>query len=128
MTRRKTPWLVYVAVLTLFVIVGELGNLSQGAAPNAITLANWVLTVVLLTADWGYALQRPFGARRYWQVAFWIVLFATVVMLVPLAFGSTEAIVYTAALLALVVPAYVAAFLYAYRSPRVWPVNQESAE
>lgn len=128
MTRRKTPWLMYVAVLTLFVIVGELSNLSQGAAPDAITLANWVLTVVLLTANWGYALQKPLGARWYWQAAFWIVLFATTIMLVPLAFSSTEAIVYTAALLALVVPAYVAAFLYAYRSPRVWPINEESAE
>jgi hypothetical protein len=125
MTKRKTSWLVYVAVLTLFVIVGELSNLLQGATPTAITLANWVLTLVLLTADWGYALQKSFGARRYWQAAFWIVLFATAVMLVPVAFSGTEAIVFTAALLALVVPAYVAAFLYAYRSPGLWISNEE---
>jgi hypothetical protein len=126
LTRRKNLWLVYVAVLTLFVIVGELSNLSQGAAPNAITLANWVLTVVLLTAVWGYALQKPLGARRYWRAAFWIVLFATAVMLLPVASGSTETIVFTAALLALVVPAYLAAFLYAYRSPQLWRTDEES--
>jgi hypothetical protein len=118
--------MVYVALLTLFVIAGELRNLLQGGALGAITVANWVLTAALLTADWCYALQKPLGARWYWRAAFWIVLFATAVMLVPVALSGTAAIVFTVALLALVVPAYLAAFLYAYRSPHLWPPEEES--
>jgi hypothetical protein len=117
---------VYVALLTLFVIAGELRNLSHGGALGAITIADWVLTAALLAADWCYALQKPLGERWYWRAVFWIVVFATAVMLVPVALGGTAAIVFTVALLALVVPAYVAAFLYAYRSPQLWPPEEES--
>jgi len=117
---RKTGWLVYTALLTAFVVVGEARNIAHAGLPSAITLANWVLTATLLTAGWCYALQRPLGVVWYWRAAFWIVLFATVVMLVPVAHAAPEAIVFTAVLLALVAPAYVAAFLYAHRSPRLW--------
>lgn len=127
MNGRRTGWLIYVALLTVFVIAGEAINLSQGAKPNAIMLADWILTVVLLMANWGYALHKPLGARWYWQAAFWIVLFATAVMLVPVAFGTLLAIVVTAALLAVVVPAYVAAFRYAYRSPQLWSSTGEQS-
>lgn len=116
----KIGWTIYAALLTAFVLVGEIRNASLGAGIDPVTVANWVLTLTLLTATWGYALQRRFGAAGYWRAAFWIVLFATTVMLVPVALGTLEAILFTAALLALVVPAYVAAYLYAYRSRALW--------
>jgi hypothetical protein len=122
MTRRslKPGWTIYAALLTAFGLVGEIRNILSGAGIDPVTVANWVLTLVLLTATWGYALQRRFGAAGYWRAAFWIVLFATGVMLIPVALGSLEAMLFTAALLVLVVPAYVAAFRYAYRSHALW--------
>lgn len=116
----KIGWTVYAALLTVFVLVGELRNVFVGVGINPVMLANWVLTLALLVATWGYALQRRFGAAGYWRAAFWIVLFATAVMLVPVMLGTLEALLFTAALLVLVVPAYVAAYLYAYRSPSLW--------
>lgn len=116
----KIGWTVYTALLTVFVLLGEARNLAAGARIDAVTIANWILTLVLLAATWGYALQRRFGAAGYWRAAFWIVLFATAVMLVPVALGTPEAVIFTVALLALVVPAYVAAYRYAFRSPGLW--------
>ena len=120
MPRRRLGWQVYATLLTLFVIFGELRGLASHGAPTAVTLADWVLTAALLTATWCYALQKPVGSASFWRTAFWIVLVATAVMLVPVALSGLLAIAYTAALLALVVPAYIAAFLYAYRSPQLW--------
>jgi len=126
MTRRRTGWLLYAVLLTAFVILGELSNARAGRAVTAIAVSNWILTAALLTATWCYALQKPFGAARYWRTTFWIVLFATAVMLVPVILGDPEVIVFTALLLALVVPAYLAAFRYAYRSPQLWRTDEES--
>jgi hypothetical protein len=123
---RKTGWLVYTALLTAFVILGEARNIAQAGLPTAVTLANWVLTATLLTATWCYGLQKPVGAAWYWRAAFWIVSLATMVMLVPVAQAGPEAIVFTAILLALVLPAYVAAFLYAHRSPQLWRASGEN--
>lgn len=114
-------WTAYVAAITLFVIVGESRSLAVGGLPGPAVLANWVLTAALLTAAWGYALRRPLGAAAYWRTAFWIVLCATAVMLVPVAMTSAVVRAYTGVLLLLVLPAFVAAYRYAYRSPELWP-------
>jgi hypothetical protein len=124
----KIGWTVYTALLTLFVVVGEARNIKAGEALGPVLAANWILTLVLLVANWGYALQRRIGGPRYWRAAFWIVAFATAAMLVPVAFGTPEAIVFTLVLLALVVPAYVAAFRYAYRSPALWAASTQARE
>ena len=116
----KIGWTVYAALLTVFVLAGEVRNAMVGAGIDLVAVANWVLTAVLLTATWGHALQRRFGVVGYWRAAFWIVLFATVVMLIPVALSPIEVIYYTAALMVLVLPVYVAAYLYAYRSPALW--------
>jgi len=118
--KRKSGWIVYAALLTAFVLVGEARNFLAGSGIDAVTIANWILTLVLLAATWGYALQKPLGTASYWRAAFWIVLVATALMLIPVALGTPEAILFTALLLALVVPAYVAAYRYAYRSPHLW--------
>jgi hypothetical protein len=118
--KRKIGWLVYAAGLTVFVLIGEARNVVATHGPNPMTIANWILSAALLVALWGYALQKPIGAAAYWRVVFWIVLSATAIMLVPVALGTPEAIVFTAVLLAVVVPAYVAAYLYGHRSPRLW--------
>jgi hypothetical protein len=116
----KTGWVLYAAALTFAVIAGEVSNVTRTLAVGAVTLSSWALSAVLLTALWGYALQRPIGGERYWRAAFWLVLFANLVMLVPvLLSGGTVALV-TGGLTLLIVPAYLAAYLYAYRSPRVW--------
>jgi len=116
----RIGWTIYSVLLTAFVLVGEVRNFLAGSGIGAVTIANWILTLALLAATWGYSLQRRIGAPGYWRAVFWIVVFATAVMLVPVALGTLDAIVFTALLLALVVPAYVAAFRYAYRSPSLW--------
>ena len=128
MRRRRPGWLVYAALITLFVVVGELRGIASHGAPRAITVADWVLTAALLTATWGFALQKPLGSAAYWRAAFWIVVVCTAMMLVPVALSGRLAIIYTAALLALVVPAYVAAFRYAYRSPQLWQHERAESE
>jgi hypothetical protein len=120
LARSKTGWLLYSATLTFAVVAGEVSSVTRSLAVGAVTLANWVLSAALLTALWGYALQRPIGGERYWRATFWLVLFANVVMLVPvLLSGGTVALV-TGGLTLLIIPAYLAAYLYAYRSPHVW--------
>jgi hypothetical protein len=118
--KRRTGWLVYAGLLTLAVVVGEWFNIYRGGGPDAVTLANWLLSATLLTALWCHALQKPLGDERYWRVVFWILLFANLLMLVPVLMGGGPVALFTAALSLLVVPAYVAAYRYAYRSPGVW--------
>lgn len=119
-TGAKPTWVVYAALLTFGVLAGEAANISQSGEVSAVTFANWTLSAVLLTALWGYALQRRIGTATYWRAAFWLVLFANVVMLVPVMLTGGEVAAFTAALTVLIVPAYVAAYLYAYRSLAVW--------
>jgi hypothetical protein len=109
----------YAALLTLGVLVGETLNLRT-QAPSTLTLANWALTLALLAALWAYALQRRIGTPRYWRAVFWIVLFANVLMLVPVLLAGGVVAYVTAALTLLVVPAYLAAYRYAYRSIELW--------
>jgi hypothetical protein len=120
LARARIGWLVYAAVLTFAVIAGEVSNVTRTLEVGAITVASWALSAALLTALWGYALQRPIGSERYWRLAFWLVLFANVVMLVPVLLAGGQVAIFTATLTLLIVPAYLAAYLYAYRSPRLW--------
>lgn len=117
---RKIGWLAYAATLTFAVVAGEAVNLSRMGWPTAVTLANWALTVALLTALWSYALQRPLGSERYWRAVFWVVAFANAVMLVPVLMSGGMVALVTGALTVLIVPAYVAAYRYAYRSHQLW--------
>lgn len=116
----RIGWIIYAALLTFGVLAGEARNVSLSRDVSALTLANWVLSASLLTAVWGYALQRAIGNRAYWRVAFWLVLFANAVMLVPVLLTGGAVVWFTAALTLLIVPAYVAAYRYGYRSPGVW--------
>ena len=107
-------------MLTFGVLAGEAANLSRGGEVTALTLANWTLSTALLTALWGFALRRRIGSERYWRAAFWLVLFANSVMLIPVLLGDHAVALFTAALTLLIVPAYLAAYFYAYRSPDLW--------
>lgn len=117
----KKAWTAYAALLTFAVVAGEASNLAQGGALDVRTFANWIVTGVLLAATWGYALQRRIGAQYYWRGACWVVLLATLVTVIPAVLAGGAALLMVAVLLPLVVPAFVASFLYAYRSPGLWP-------
>lgn len=116
----RKVWTTYAALLTLAVIMGELSNLVRGEPITWLMLANWVVTLVLLTATWGYALRRPIATEQYWRRVFWILLLATALMLLRVALASTVALVLVLALMLLLVPAYVAAYRYAFHSPQLW--------
>jgi hypothetical protein len=116
----KKAWTAYAALLTAAVLTGEVVNLVQGGTLDVRTFANWIVTGVLLLATWGYALQRRIGAQYYWRAACWVVLLASLATLIPAALAGPAAVIVVAVLLPLVVPAFVASFLYAYRSPQVW--------
>jgi hypothetical protein len=116
----RTGWVIYAAALTFAVLAGEAANVSRSGEVGALTLANWILSAALLTALWGHALQRRIGNEKYWRVVFWLVLFANSVMLVPVLLAGGEIALFTGALTLLIVPAYVAAFRYAYRNPALW--------
>ena len=123
----KKAWTAYAALLTAAVLTGEAANLAQGGTLDARTFANWFVTGVLLLATWGYALQRPIGAPYYWRAASWVVLGASLITIIPAALAGPAAVVMVAVLLPLVAPAFVASFLYAYRSPQVWARHAGSA-
>ena len=123
----KKGWTAYAALLTAAVVIGEMANLVQGGTIDPRTFANWVVTGVLLLATWGYALQRPIGAPYYWRAACWVVLLASLVTIIPAALAGPAAVILVAVLLPLVVPAFIASFLYAYRSPEVWARRAGSA-
>lgn len=122
MTAPRFPraWLVYAALLTAAVVVGEVASFLQGEPFSWQTLLNWIVTLALLTATWGYAMQRPVGNEPYWRRVFWILVAATALMLLRVALASPAALVPVAAFMALLVPAYVAAWRYAYRSAQIW--------
>jgi hypothetical protein len=122
----RKGWTAYVAALTALIVLGEAANLAQGAFDRR-TPANWVLSAVLLIATWGYALRRPIGAHRYWGPAFWVVLIATGITLLPALLAGPAAMIVVGVLLPLVAPAFYAAYRYAYRSPELWPAPEESA-
>ena len=116
----KKAWTAYAALLSAAIVIGEAANLAQGGTIDVRTFANWFVSGVLLVATWGYALQRRIGAQYYWRAACWVVLFATLVTAIPALLAGPAAVLLVAVLMPLVVPAFIASFLYAYRSPRVW--------
>jgi len=120
----RKAWTAYAAVLSAAIVIGEATNLAGGSRVDPRTLANWVLTAVLLVATWGYALHKPLGPRHYWRPAFWVLLVATLVSIVPVALAGSAAMLVVGVLLPFVVPAFVAAYRYAYRSPELWPAEE----
>jgi hypothetical protein len=113
----RPGWLAYAGLLTLGVIAGEM---SRGTRPDAVAIGSLVLSAALLTALWCYALQRPLGTERYWRIVFWLLVVANSAMLVPVLMLGGSIALYTAALTLMILPAYVAAYRYAYRSPALW--------
>ncbi len=116
----KKAWTGYAGVLSIIVVAGEVANLTRGGTVDFRTMANWVITGVLLVATWGYALQKRIGAQYYWRTACWIVIGATVITTVPAALAGPDAIIMVAVLLVLVLPAFYASYRYAYCSPQLW--------
>ncbi len=118
--RYPKVWVIYAAVLTAAVVIGELSGVLRGEPFSWETLVNWIVTLALLTATWGYAMQRPVGNETYWRRVFWILVVATALMLLRVALASPAALVTVATFMAFLVPAYVAAWRYAYRSTVLW--------
>lgn len=116
----RKVWAAYAGIVTFAVVVGELSNLARGAPVTWGALANWVITLVLLIGTWGYALRRTIATEVYWRRVFWILLVANGLMLLRVALASTVALALVAALMVLLVPAYLAVYLYAFRSPELW--------
>lgn len=113
----KPGWLAYASFLTVAVLGGEV---SRWETPDAVAVASWVLSAAMLVGLWCYALQRPVGSERYWRAVFWILAMSTAMMLLPVLMRGGELALFTAALTVLIVPAYVAVYRYAYRSPALW--------
>jgi hypothetical protein len=122
----RPGWVTYATLLTFGVLAGEARNVSTSGEIAALTLANWVLSAALLTALWGYAMQRAIGNPAYWRAAFWLVLLANGVMLVPVLLAGGAVVWFTGALTLLIVPAYVATYRYGYRSPAIWAAINRS--
>jgi len=123
----KKGWFAYAAALSAVIVMGEVANLTQGGAVDLRTLANWVVTGVLLLATWGYALQRRIGREYYWRGACWVVIGANLVTAIPAMLAGADARMLVILLLPLVLPAFYAAYRYAYRSPQVWRAEEPSA-
>ena len=70
----RKAWTAYAAALTGIMLAGEVLKLVQGTPVDFRTLANWIITGVLLTSLWGYALRRRIGAQYYWRAACWVVM------------------------------------------------------
>ena len=121
----RKGWLAYAALITVLILAGEAVNVAQGRI-DLRTLGNWVVTIVLLLATWGYALRRGIGAQGYWGPAFWAVLFATVVTMVPVAIAGAEGLFVALVSLVLLLPAFWAAWRYAYRSPELWTTVEQN--
>jgi hypothetical protein len=118
--RFPRAWIAYAALLTVAVVIGEFGNILRGEPFTWLMAANWAVTAALLTATWGYAMQRPIGNATYWRRVFWILLIASALMLVRVAAASTTALVLVMGFMVVLLPAYFAAFRYGFRSPHLW--------
>lgn len=116
----RKAWAVYAASLTLAVVIGELSNVAHGQQIAGRTVVNWIVTFTLLVATWAYALQKPLGTARDWRRVFWVLLFAGLVTLLPVALAGGAPLAAALILLAFVVPAYVATYSYAFRSNHLW--------
>ena len=123
--RFPRAWMLYAAVLTAAVVIGEVAGVLRGEPFSWQTLVNWIVTLALLTATWGYAMQRSVGNELYWRRVFWILVLATGLMLLRVALVSPGALVPVAGYMVILVPAYLAAWRYAYRSAHLWqPAGQ----
>lgn len=116
----RRAWTVYAASLTLAVVIGEFSNLAHGEQVTARTVVNWFVTCMLLVATWAYALDKPLGTARYWRTAFWVLLYAGLVTLLPVVLAGGLQLAVAVVLMAFVVPAYVATYSYAFRSHHLW--------
>jgi hypothetical protein len=116
----RKAWVVYAGVLTAAIVLGELRHLGGGEPFSLALFANWMVTLVLLVATWGYVLQRPIATPTYWRTAFWIVAFASVLMLVRVGLRSSAALDRVLTLMAFVLPAWYAAWRYSFRSRHLW--------
>jgi hypothetical protein len=125
--RAKKVWLVYAGLLTAAELIGEVNNVLGSEPLSWLTVANWIVTLALLTATWGYALQRPIGSATYWRRVFWILLAASALMLLRVALVSPTAFVVVLGFMAVLIPAYVAAYRYAFRSSHLWQGKHEDA-
>ena len=123
----KKAWTGYAAALSAMILVGEVANLTQGGSVDLRTLANWIVTGALLVATWGYALQRRIGREDYWRGACWVVIGANLVTAIPAVLAGADARIMVMLLLPLVLPAFYAAYRYAYRSPQLWRAEEATA-
>ena len=120
----KKAWTGYAAALSAVIVIGEVANLALGGGFDLRTLGNWIVTGALLLATWGYALQRRIGREHYWRSACWIVIGANLVTAIPALLAGADARMMVIVLLPLVLPAFYAAYRYAYRSPQVWRAGE----
>lgn len=120
----RKAWTAYAAALTGAMLAGEALRLASGAAVDFRAFASWFITGVLLAAVWGYALRRRIGAQYYWRAAFWVVAGATLLSAGQAALAGDAARYVVGVSLLLVLPAYYAAYRYAYRSPEIWPPQE----
>ncbi len=117
---KRRVWLAYAAVVSAITVTGEVGAVLRSGEIGVRTFADWFVVTVLLIGTWCYALGRPLATERYWRLAFWLVLFATVVSSIPALLSGPEARLLVAVSALLIAPAFVAMYRYGHRSQALW--------
>jgi hypothetical protein len=117
---KRRVWTAYAAIVSTVTVIGEVGAVLRTGEIDARTFANWFVVTVLLIGTWCYALGKPLATERYWRLAFWLVLFASVVTSIPALLSGPEARLIVAVSALLIAPAFVAMYRYGHRSPALW--------
>ena len=120
---KMKPWKVYF----WFMVASNAGFLwkviSRPTLMYAIDAAFNALTLVAL---YGFCFNRKLGFQKYWKVAFFIAVIQAVFFSMKEIFSEMIRLDLSAVIvgviigLALIVPIYVAMYLYAFKSDDIW--------
>ncbi len=119
----RKAWKLYFGYMIVIYVI-DLLKLLEGL--TAMKVAGLIFNALVLVALYGFCFNRKIGERTFWKIGFIVALFQEVIfsiVQVLMLYPENSWVLITVCLIYLIpviVPIYVAMYLYAFKREDIW--------
>ena len=115
-------WKIYFCILTGLLLVLYAITFS-GSVMGVVHYLDVPISLVALVGVYGYAFKRPIGHHNFWKIWFCLIVlwdaFYNLVLPEPAVFQPADLVAILIGY-GIIIPGYIALYLYGFRSQRLW--------
>lgn len=119
-------WKIYFYFMTLIYILYLFQRIIN---PTFVGWIDMLVNTLTLIALFGFSFNKKTLFKKFWQAAFFVCIAIEMYNIsrnLPKIFENNALVVFASVLCIMIIPIYIATFMYAFRKNALWESNQTS--